>query len=108
MKSLACAALLALLSAATPVVAAPPEPLYMGTPYVYQPGNPYWFQPIYPSPSPYPFGATRPVYGRYSWDYGVYYPNGIGWYNLGQPVYPPPLQYVYPAQPATYVYLGAW
>ena len=60
---------------------APPEPLPMGTPYVYQLGNPYWYQPavyystpaytysswyqpvayystpVYTYSSPYPFGA---------------------------------------------------
>lgn len=67
--------------------AAPPEPIPMGTPYFYQVGNPYWYQPLtyYPTPfytypSPFPFGSIRPVFGLYSWDYGVYYPYTVGWY----------------------------
>ncbi len=83
---------------------ATPEPLPMGTPYVYQLGNPYWYQPavyystpaytysswyqpvayystpVYTYSSPYPFGATRPVFGLYSWDYGVYYPTAVSLY----------------------------
>jgi hypothetical protein len=31
--------------------------------------------PLY---SYYPFGATSPVYGRYSWDYNVYFAAGVG------------------------------
>jgi hypothetical protein len=58
-----------------------PEPLPLGMPYVYQVGNPYWYQPFTYTvsaygtySSPYPFGSTRPVFGLYSWDSGVYYP----------------------------------
>jgi hypothetical protein len=69
----------------------PPEPLPMGTPYVYQTGNPYWYQPyvyyptsFYAYSSPYPFGSTSPVFGLYSWDYGAYYPVTVSvkWYPV--------------------------
>ena len=54
---------------AQPNVKPLPEPLPMGIPYYYQPGNPYWYAPAFPFPSPYPYGALTPVYGRYAWDY---------------------------------------
>jgi hypothetical protein len=85
----------------------PPEPLWMGVPYFYQIGNPNWFMPIaygpaplYGYPSYYPFGATGPIYGRYSWDYSVYYAAGVGWYPMNVPAYP----YQFP----TYSYNWAW
>ncbi len=68
----------------------------MGMPYVYQPGNAYWYRPAYFYPSYYPFGSPGPVFGRYSWDYGVYYPAGLGWYSPNLPVYP--YSYQYPTQ----------
>jgi hypothetical protein len=82
---------------ACPAMAAPPEPLPMGTPYIYQVGNPYWYQPFsyYPTAyyaysSPYPFGSTSPVFGLYSWDYGVYYPTTVAvrWYPAFYTSYP--------------------
>jgi hypothetical protein len=113
-RAAAALALLALALAAGPSAAQdvrPPEPLPMGVPYVYQPGNPYWYYPLwyypwphlYAYPSYYPFGATGNVYGRYSWDYNIYYtygpagyPNYIPaaplWVNSGG-VYYPPMQY---------------
>ncbi len=75
----------------------PPEPLPMATPYVYQPGNQYWYQPIGLNPSYYPFRATRPVFGRYSWDYSVYFPSGIGYYTPYVPAYP--YSYAYQSLP---------
>jgi hypothetical protein len=70
-----------------------PEPLPMGVPYFYQPGNNYWYAPAIPFPSPYPFGATAPVYGRYSWDYTGQYSGGFGWYLYSYPSYPYSYQY---------------
>jgi hypothetical protein len=97
-------ATVALLLAATAGPAAaqqvlPPDPLPMATPYVYQPGNQYWsvWYPAFGTPSPYPFGATRPVFGRYSWDYSVYFASGIGYYTPNVPAYP--YSYVYPSLP---------
>jgi hypothetical protein len=96
LRRAAVAAVIALSLAATANTAnaqtPPPEPLPMGVPYVYQYGNPYWFQPIVPSPSPYPFGATRPIFGRYSWDYGVFYPVGP-WSVYYRPTYLSPYGY---------------
>jgi hypothetical protein len=101
-------ALLALAPSAAPATAqAPPEPLPLGVPYVYQVGNPYWYRPVaygpppqYGYPSYYPYGATGPVYGRYSWDYNVYYAAGVGWYPTNVPAFP----YQFP----TYSYNFAW
>jgi hypothetical protein len=97
------------LSAAPAPAQAPPDPLPMGVPYLYQPGNPYWFRPLAYSPYPlygypsyYPFGATGPIYGRYSWDYDVYYAAGVGWYQSNMPAFP--YQFRYP----TYSYNYAW
>lgn len=84
----------------------PPEPLPMGVPYVYQPGNPYWFQPLAPYPSYYPFGATRPIFGRYSWDYNVYVPAGIGYYTPNLPHYP--YSYAAPSLPGRVWYGFGW
>jgi hypothetical protein len=81
------------ITASSAVALPPPEPLPMGTPYVYQVGNPYWYLPVYPYPSYYPFGATKPVFGRYSWDYGVYYPYKPVWYAINYPVYGYTYQY---------------
>ncbi len=93
MKTLLCAPVLVILAViASPATAQPPpEPLPMGVPYVYQYGNPYWYQPLYSNS--YPFGATRPVFGRYSWDYGVYYPYKPAWYAINYPVYGYSYQY---------------
>src|SRR5579872_6822016 len=88
-----------LILSASPAIAQnktmPPEPLPMGTPYVYQVGNPYWYQPFvyyptayYANPSPYPFGSTSPIFGLYSWDYGVYYPTTVRWYPVVAVSYP--------------------
>lgn len=88
MKTLIRAAALFLVAVtAGPAVAQspPPEPLPMGVAYVYQPGNPYWYRPL-PSYT-YPFGSAAPVFGRYSWDYGVYYPYSPAWYQINYPVY---------------------
>jgi hypothetical protein len=59
---------------ASPAVAqyrsvAPPEPLPMGTPYVYQLGNPNWYQPLTSYPTPY-YAYSTP----YSWDHRGYSP----------------------------------
>ena len=43
------------------------------------------------------FGATGPVYGRYSWDYNVYFAAGLGWYQEYLPHFPYPMY-----QPASY------
>jgi hypothetical protein len=101
-------ALVALLSTAVPVAAqAPPEPMPMGVPYVSQAANPNWYRPVAHGPAPlygypsyYPFGATGPVYGRYSWDSNVYFAAGVGWYPMNVPAYP----YRYP----TTLYNRAW
>jgi hypothetical protein len=83
MKTAFVSAVLALVLAAGPAAAqAPPEPLPMGVPYMYQPGNPNWYRVLVPQPSYYPFGSLTPVFGRYSWDYvGSAYPVGMGWYQ---------------------------
>ena len=106
-RPLAFALVAFVLSAAPALAQASPEPLPMGVPYVYKYGNPYWYRPVaygpaplYGYPSYYPFGATGPVYGRYSWDYSVYYAAGVGWYPMNVPAYP----YQYP----TYSYNWAW
>ncbi len=91
---------------ATPALAQPPEPLPMGVPYVYQPGNQYWYQPVGVNPSPYPFGATRPVFGRYSWDHNVYVQAGIGYYQPNLPSYP--YSYAYPSLPGRVWYGYGW
>jgi hypothetical protein len=65
-----------------------PEPLPMGVPYFYKPGDRYWFARAYPFPSPYPWGATVPIYGRYAWDYTGQF--------TGYPVYPYSYYYFYP------------
>jgi hypothetical protein len=97
---------LVLAASASPAAAQtrPPEPLPMGTPYLYQPGNPYWYQPAYSSY--YPFGATRPVFGRYSWDVGVYSPYKPAWYAINYPVYGYTYRYVdsYGRVVSVYVY----
>lgn len=41
---------------------------------------------------PYPFGASAPVYGRYSWDY-TGFDNAFGWYADTRPHYPYSFQY---------------
>ncbi len=95
-------------AAQRPVVLAP-EPLPMGVPYLYQPGNPYQFYPLNTPayftayPSPYPFGSTGPVFGRYSWDYGYPYRAGLGYYTANLPPYPYP--YSYPTLPGR-VWMG--
>jgi hypothetical protein len=40
------------------------------------------------SSSAYPFGASGPVFGRYSWDY-----TGFGWNGAAWPHYPYSYQY---------------
>lgn len=77
----------------------PPPPLSMGVAYTYQLGNPNWYQPIayssvYVSPnpwylysSPYPFGSASPVFGLYSWDYGVTYPATLNYVPSWYPTY---------------------
>ncbi len=103
------------LSADAARAQAPPEPLPMGVPYLYQVGNlnqPNWYvtyrplaygpAPLYGYPSYYPFGSTGPVFGRYSWDYNVYYAAGLGWYESSLPSYPYPLRY------PTYSYVYSW
>ena len=100
--------LLVLCFAATTTLAqSPPDPLPMGVPYVYQYGNSNWYRPVaygpaplYGYPSYYPYGATGPVYGRYSWDSNVYFAAGVGWYPPNLPAYP----YQYP----TYSYNWQW
>jgi hypothetical protein len=87
-----------LISTASPTLAEDkiiPEPVPLGVPYVYQISNQYWYQPFtfYPTAwysyySPYPFGSLYPVYGLYSWDYGVYYPVAYGWYPYSIVNYP--------------------
>jgi hypothetical protein len=120
---------IALATAPTPAQAPPeplplpvsakatPEPLPMGVPYVYQFGNPYWYRPVaygpaplYGYPSYYPFGATGPIYGRYSWDYNVYFAAGLGYYNQFLPAFPYPIYYpaTYYLQYPTYSYNWAW
>jgi hypothetical protein len=105
---LACLAFTASAARAQNTPTVPPEPLALGTPYIYQPGNPYWYQPLtyYPAmyayPSPFPFGSTSPVFGRYSWDYGVAYPVAYspavtGWFWSPHPVYS--AGYTYPPLP---------
>lgn len=88
MKSALCAAVLTLLLVTGSAVAQmPPEPLPLGVPYVTRAGDPNGFRVVVPQPSPYPFGAMTPVFGRYSWDYGGYtYPVGMGWYQSIQPI----------------------
>ena len=76
-----------------------PEPVPMGVPYIYQPGNPYWYLPVAPLYNPYPFGAAVPVYGRYSWDYGVYYARGYA-------AYPGYVVYYTPFYPTTVAVRG--
>jgi hypothetical protein len=78
---------------ASPVVAqdratAPPEPLPMGTAYIYQQGYPNWYAPVayypvsyYPYYSPYPYGYHAPVYSVNPREYGVFYPGSTGWWN---------------------------
>ena len=94
-----------------------PEPLPMGVPYIYQYGNPYWYRPVaygpaplYGYPSYYPFGATGPVYGRYSWDYNVYFAAGLGYNTPSLPSFPYPMYYPanYYLQYPTYSYNWAW
>jgi len=106
---IALALVVSALSAGPAAAQMPPEPLPMGIPYLYQIGNPYWYRPLaygpaplYGYPSYYPFGATGPVYGRYSWDYSVYFPAGLGWYSSNLPSYPYPLYY------PTYSYIYSW
>jgi len=72
-----------------------PEPVALGTQYLYQVGNPYWYTPYvyYPTlygtySSPYPFGSVTPVFGLYSWDYGVYYPGTYKLYSSAAVTYP--------------------
>jgi hypothetical protein len=67
---------------------APPEPVPMGTPYVYQLGNPNWYRPVanYPAsysyyPSTYPSGSTAPVFGLYPGVYRSNYPTTTYWWN---------------------------
>jgi hypothetical protein len=84
----------------------PPQPLAMGVPYVYQPGNPYWWQPVVPVPSPYPFGSSGPVFGRYTWDYGASYHAGLGYYTTSVPVYF--YSYQYPTLPGRVWYGYGW
>jgi hypothetical protein len=107
---------LVLTTSAAPAQA-PPEPLPMGVPYVYQYGNPNWYRPVaygpaplYGYPSYYPFGATGPVYGRYSWDYNVYFAAGLGYYTEYLPSFPYPLYQPasYYLQYPTYTYNWAW
>jgi hypothetical protein len=99
MKPLTRVFVLALLAAIiTPALARsqmPPEPLPMGTPYIYQIGNPYWYQPIvfYPTyyysfVNPYPFGSVSPVQGVYTWGYGVYKPAAYTLYPTPVAGYP--------------------
>jgi hypothetical protein len=71
-----------------------PEPLPMGIAYYYQPGNNYWYAAAYPFPSPYPWGAVVPIYGRYSWDYTGVYSGGYGSTLTSYPHYP--YAYAYP------------
>lgn len=99
--------LVLLMAIASPALAQnlpPPEPLPLGTPYIYQVGNAYWYQPFTfnPSPyfafsSPYPFGSRSNVFGLYSWDYGVYQPTAYGWYPYSIVVYPSVYRYPLPA-----------
>jgi hypothetical protein len=124
---LAALSLVALAFSSAPAAAQPPsEPLPMGVPYVYQYDSPdrtfsiwpYWsYRPVaygansvYGYPSYYPFGATGPVFGRYSWDYSAYYAAGMGWYTENLPSYPYPIRYsgaLYLQYP-TYSYNRAW
>lgn len=120
MRTLLCSAAV-LLALAGPAGAQPlPEPLPMGVPYVYQPGNNYWYAPALPAYGPYwhqpvvavvpagvplrvvayapvvypyPFAASGPVFGRYSWDYTGQYGNGFGSYSSYLPHYPYSYQY---------------
>jgi hypothetical protein len=106
---------------------APPEPLPMGVPYVYQAGNLYqtnyvawpngWYRPVaygpapvYGYPSYYPFGATGPVFGRYSWDYNVYFASGLGYSTPYLPHFPYPIYQPasYYLQYPTHTYHQAW
>jgi hypothetical protein len=105
------AAVLALVLAATATPASaqppvPPQPLAMGVPYVYQPGNVYWWRPVVPVPSPYPFGSSGPVFGRYTWDYGASYHAGLGYYTTSVPVYFH--SYQYPTLPGRVWYGYGW
>ena len=61
------------------------------------PAGGLWPRALYGYPSYYPFGATGPVYGRYSWDYNVYFAAGLGWYQEYLPHFPYPMY-----QPASY------
>lgn len=109
MTRLFSAAVLALVlfgATAEPAIAQPPEPLPMGMPYAYQVGNPYWYRPVALFPAAYPFGASAPVYGRYTWDYSVYYPAGLGWYSPNLPVYP--YSYQYPTLTGRVFYAYRW
>ena len=88
------------LFSTTATAQSPPEPLPMGVPYVYQYGNPNWYRPVaygpaplYGYPSYYPFGASGPVYGRYSWDYNVYFAAGLGYYDQSVTAFPYPIYY---------------
>lgn len=102
----AAAVLLLVAATSAPVAAqAPPEPLAMGVPYYYQPGNIYWWRPAMPVPSPYPFGSSGPVFGRYSWDYGPSF-GGPGYYSLNLPAYPYSFQY--PTLPGRVWYGWGW
>jgi hypothetical protein len=104
---------------------APPEPLPMATAYVYTISDQYVYPTLayYPTfyttpplsrptppvgvvayystapvayPSPYPFGSYSPVFGLYSWDYGVYYPTAYGWYPYSIVNYPSVYRYPLP------------
>ena len=57
-----------------------------------------------------PFGATGPVYGRYSWDYNVYFAAGLGYNTPSLPSFPYPMYYPasYYLQYPTYSYNWAW
>jgi hypothetical protein len=107
-------------TATTAPAQSPPDPLPLGVPYVYQYGNQYYSfsspgrATNYAYPSSFPYGASWPVYGRYSWDSNVYFAAGVGWYATNMPSYPYPLyqsptyylQYPYPYP--TYTYNRAW
>jgi hypothetical protein len=110
-----------LVATASPALAqnqkAPPEPAPLGTVNVYQLSDQYRYptQIYYPTytnsnpnlvvynplptvaySSPYPFGSVTPVFGLYSWDYGVYYPTAYGWYPYSIVVYPSVYQFPLP------------
>src|SRR5262245_28737840 len=101
------AVLLLVLAFASPCFAQPntnplPEPVPMGIPYYILPGNQY--APAFAFPSPYPWGATVPIYGRYAWDYTGQFTGYVTYpYSYYYPTF-----YTYYSPTAGYVWMGGY